>query len=282
MKRVLIAGCGYVGGRVAELLSGEEREVFGLRRSSSELPGAARAIAADVTAPETLEGLPAALDAVVYAVSPSGRSPEEYRAAYVDGVTNLLDAVRERGRPVDRVVLVSSTGVYGHTDGRWVDEATPPEPASAAARCVLDGEAVVLGAEGTGIVLRLGGIYGPGRDRTVRRVVSGEVACPARGVYGNRIHRDDAARAIVHLLDLADPDPVYLGVDRDPAELREVYSWIAGRACVPDPCAAGPEGDDEDAAGRRGTNKRCSSERLAASGFEWRYPSYREGYATLM
>jgi nucleoside-diphosphate-sugar epimerase len=132
------------------------------------------------------------------------------------------------------------------------------------------------------MVLRLGGIYGPGRDRTVRRVRSGEAECPPRGVYGNRIHRDDAARALRHLLTLPDPESVYLGVDRDPAELREVYGWIAGRVGAADPCADAPPRDDGDPAGRRGTNKRCSSERLAASGFEWRYPTYREGYAGLI
>jgi nucleoside-diphosphate-sugar epimerase len=280
VERILIAGCGYVGGRLAELLAEDGREVFGLSRSPGGLPGGVAAIAADVTARDTLDRLPDSLDAVVYAVSPSGRSGTEYRAAYVDGLANVLDAVESRGGPPRRVILVSSTGVYGHTDGRWVDERTPPEPSSATAERILEGERLVREAD-VGVVLRLGGIYGPGRDRTVRRVRSGEAECPPAGVYGNRIHRDDAARALRHLLALPDPEPVYLGVDREPAELREVYRWIAERTGARDPCADGPARDDGDPSGRRGTNKRCSSERLAASGFAWRYPTYREGYAAL-
>ena len=163
------------------------------------------------------------------------------------------------------------------------DEETPPEPASGTAERLLEGESLVRKAPGTGVVLRLGGIYGPGRDRTVRRVVSGQASCPGAGVYGNRIHRDDAARAARHLLMLPDPEPVYLGVDREPAPLRDVYRWIAERAGVADPCAGQADDDKEDGSyGRRGTNKRCSSDRLAGSGFAFRYPSFREGYAELM
>jgi nucleoside-diphosphate-sugar epimerase len=281
VERILIAGCGYVGGRLAELLVEDGYEVFGLRRHPGGLPAGVRPVVADVTRPGSLESLPDAVDAVVYAVSPAGGSPGEYRAAYVDGVRNVLGAVGG-GRPVGRGVLVSSTGVYGYRDGRRVDEETPPAPSTATGEVILEGEHEVVERSEVGIVLRLGGIYGPGRDRTVRRVRAGEADCPAVGVYGNRIHRDDAARAIRHLLTLPDPDPLYLGVDRDPAELRDVYRWVAGRAGVPDPCQGTSAGDDAGPAGRRGTNKRCSSDRLAATGFRWLYPTFREGYATLM
>ena len=132
-----------------------------------------------------------------------------------------------------------------------------------------------------GVVLRLGGIYGPGRERTVRRVLGGDAPCMAPDRYGNRIHRDDAAGALVHLLGLPDPAPLYLGVDRDPAPLRDVYAWIAERAGVPDPCAGVGPGDGV-SEGRRGTNKRCSSRRLAESGYAFRFPSYREGYAPML
>lgn len=282
MERVLIAGCGYVGGRLAELLVAEGLEVWGLRRSPGEPPGGARTVAADVTDRKSLDAMPGSLDAVVYAVAPSGRSEAAYRAAYVEGLRNVLAVAEGRGGPVQRVVLVSSTGVYGYSDGRRVDEDTPPEPADVTGERILDGEALVRAADGTGVVLRLGGIYGPGRDRTVRSVLTGEARCPGPDVYGNRIHRDDAARAIVHLLTLGEPDPVYLGVDREPAPLREVYRWIAERAGVPDPCADRGVEPDDDRLGRRGTSKRCSSDRLAESGFEFAYPTYREGYGPLL
>lgn len=289
---ILIAGCGYVGGRLAQQLVEADEPVVGLKRDPSTLPAGVEGIAADVSDPATLRDLPAALgaplDALVYAVAPAGRSEADYRAAYVDGLRNMLSATRSllsaasraSGRPA-RVVLVSSTGVYGQEDGRWVDEDTAPEPGDVTGRILLEGERLIEDLPGAGTVLRLGGIYGPGRTRLVRKVLDGGAGCPPPDRYGNRIHRDDAAAAIRHLLDMPDPAPVYIGVDTEPAALREVYQWIARRADVPDPCAAdAPESSDPTP--RRGTNKRCSSRRLLDSGFEFRFPTFREGYGPIV
>ena len=280
-RRVLIAGCGYVGSALAAMLAEDGEVVWGLKRNPSGLPRDVRPLSGDVGDPATLEGLPRP-DAIVYAVAPPERSAEAYQAAYVEGLSNLLDAAGSIGAPFDgRLVLVSSTGVYGESDGGWVDEDTPPEPADETGRILLEGERMARVFGGTGVVLRLGGIYGPGRDRTIRRVCSGEAGCPEAGRYGNRIHRDDAAGAARHLLLLDRPAPLYVGVDGDPAELRAVYRWIAEQTGVPDPCA----GHQHPASGpprRRGTNKRCSNERLVRSGYAFRYPTFREGYAGLL
>lgn len=277
VRRVLIAGCGYVGSRLAELLLDDGVRVWGLKRDPSTLPAGVGPVAGDVTRASTLDGLPDEVDAVVYAVSPSGRGEAAYRTAYVDGLRNVLDAVD--GSP--RVILVSSTGVYGQSDGRWVDEETPEEPADAGARAILEGEALATGRGQPGVVLRLGGIYGPGRTWTVDRVLSGDAPCMGPELYGNRVHRDDAAGALRHLLALPDPEPIYNGVDGEGAPLREVYGWVAERAGVADPCEdADP--DDVRTEGRRGTNKRCLNDRLEASGYEFIYPTFRDGYATLI
>jgi nucleoside-diphosphate-sugar epimerase len=290
MKRILIAGCGYVGRRLAEFLVTEPDEgpddsggpdpvqVAGLKRDPTTLPPGVIPVAADVSDPGTLSRLPGPFDVLVYAVAPAGRAENAYRTAYVDGPRNMLRALAAGGGPPARVILVSSTGVYGQSDGRWVDEDTPPEPADVTGRILLEGEAVVREVAGQGVVLRLGGIYGPGRTTTLRRVLDGDAGCPAPDRYGNRIHRDDAAAAIRHLMGLPDPAPVYIGVDRDPAPLRDVYRWIAAEGGAPDPCRDDTP-ESWEASGRRGTNKRCSSERLVASGFQFRYPTYREGYA---
>lgn len=286
MERVLIAGCGYVGSRLAGLLAADGCSVYGLKRDPSTLPAAVHGIGADVSDPSTLVDLPGPLDALIYAVSPLGRSEPEYLAAYVDGLRNVIQAVTPLAGPALRSVLVSSTGVYGQVDGRWVDEKTAPEPAGPSARALLEGERVIREAAGTSIVLRLGGIYGPGRTRTVQGVLDGTIRCPPPDRYGNRIHRDDAAAAIRHLLRTLDPDFVYIGVDRDPAPLRDVYRWIAHRAAATDPCASEePEAasfDVQEEVGRRGTNKRCSSQRLVDSGFHFAYPSFRQGYAPII
>ena len=281
--RVLIAGCGYVGSRLAERLVEDGVRVWGLKRDPSTLPAGVGPVAGDVTRASTLDGIPDDLDAVVYAVAPAGRTEAAYRAAYVDGLRNVLDAVG-RGADSDaslRAILVSSTGVYGQSEGEWVDEETEEQPADGSARAILEGEALMVERGDPGVVLRLGGIYGPGRTWTVGRVLSGDAPCMGPELYGNRIHRDDAAGALRHLLTLDDPASVYNGVDGEGAPLRQVYSWVADRAGVPDPCQdVAP--DDTRTEGRRGTNKRVSNERLLESGYSFRYPSFRDGYAELI
>ncbi|MEX2467227.1 MAG: NAD-dependent epimerase/dehydratase family protein [Gemmatimonadota bacterium] len=278
-RSVLVAGCGYVGSALAMMLVADGDRVWGLRRDPAGLPDGVRPVRGDVTQPRRLDGVPPHLDAVVYAVAPAGRTEEAYRAAYVDGLVNVLRAAGDDHTPFrGRLVLVSSTGVYGESEGAWVDEDTPPEPVDATGRVLVEAERIARTFGGRGVTLRLGGIYGPGRDRTVRRVLSGEAGCPEPDRFGNRIHRDDAAAAARHLISLQDPHPVYVGVDRDPADLRTVYRWIAERAGIADPCADNRD-DGTLPTRRRGTNKRCSSERLVRSGYTFRYPTFREGYA---
>lgn len=278
-RTVLVAGCGYVGCALARMLIEDGDVVWGLRRNPSGLPEGVRPVAGDVTDPASLADVPSHPDAIIYAVSPGGSSPEAYRAAYVDGVAHVIRAAGDGASPFrGRLVLVSSTGVYGESDGAWVDEDSNPNPADETGRVLLEGERAAQSFGGQGTVLRLGGIYGPGRDRTVRRVASGDAGCPDAGLYGNRIHRDDAAGAVRHLATLPDPDPTYIGVDSDPADLRTVYRWIADGLDLADPCADA-RADIGAPARRRGTNKRCSNARLLRSGYTFRYPTFREGYA---
>ena len=136
----------------------------------------------------------------------------------------------------------------------------------------------LLGTGITPVVLRLGGIYGPGRTRLIDQVRGGTAVAPAEPRYTNRIHRDDAAAAIVHLCTMAaDPGPVYLGVDNDPAELGEVQRFLAAELGLPRPASAAVCGEPS-----RGGNKRCSNALLRSTGFEFTYPTFREGYRAIL
>ncbi len=277
--RVLVVGPGYVGGVVAARLVDAGHEVRALRRSASGVPGDPTPIRADVADP--IAAPRESFDGVVYAVSPVGRTEDAYRAAYVDGPGHVLDWLGWSGDDESRFVLVSSTGVYGQNDGSRVDEDTDPSPTTATGRVILEGERALRSRHTGTVVLRLGGIYGPGRTRTIERVRTGEMPCPPAGIFGNRIHRDDAAAAAIHLLEVPDPADTYVGVDREPAELRDVYRWLARRLDAPDPCATG--GDEvDDAPERRGTNKRCDCTRLVESGYRFLYSTFRDGYESLL
>lgn len=276
-RRILIAGCGDVGCRLGRRLVAAGFRVWGLRRNPAVLPAGFEPVAADLTRADTLRELPSDLDAVVYTAAADGRSDDAYRRTYVEGVENLLAVLEAQASPPRRLVFTSSTGVYGQSGGEWVDEGSVTRPDGFPGRRVLEGEERFRAGPIPSISLRLGGIYGPGRTRLLDRVAAGEAVCPeGPPLYTNRIHSEDAAGALHHLLELTAPEPIYLGVDHRPADLCEVLRYLARRLGA-DPPRSAPR----DEAGRRGS-KRCSSRRLRDSGYRFLYPTYREGYEALI
>jgi nucleoside-diphosphate-sugar epimerase len=280
MPRVLIAGCGYVGSALGRALASESHEVWGLSRNPGSLPEGIDRITADLAVAESLEGLPAALDAVVYMAAPGGGGDASYRTVYVDGLANLMAALARQGQSPSRVFLVSSTAVYAQHEGEWVDESSPTNPTHFSGRRLLEAEAVLRSAAFPGTVIRFGGIYGPGRTRLLENVRAGRaVYRESPPQWTNRIHRDDCAGVVKHLLGLEDPADVYIGVDCEPARERDVQCWLADALAAPPPRAA-PAGDPAIRAARG--NKRCRNDRLLASGYTFRHPTYREGYRAVI
>ena len=286
---VLLAGCGDLGTEAGLRFAAAGHRVVGWRRSPGKLPAAIEGAAVDLTSGE-LPPVPADTTAVVVAIAADSPTEEAYRAAYVDGLARVLDAVAASGEPVRRVLFVSSTAVYGDADGGWVDETTTPTPGGFSGRIIREAEDLLYtrlrGTGVTPVVLRLGGIYGPGRTRLIDQVRSGNATVPAESRFTNRIHRDDAAAAIVHLCTMAaEPAPVYLGVDNEPAELGEVLRFLARELGLPEPGPTEPASGAAGAGGgepSRGGNKRVSNALLRGTGFEFEYPSFREGYRAIL
>lgn len=278
MSRVLIAGCGDVGSALGTRLVQAGHEVWGLRRHPRSLPSALLSVAADLTCPQELAALPEGLEIVAYTAAASEFSEAGYRAAYVDGLGNLLEALQSQGQPVTRLLFVSSTGVYGQTDGAWVDESSPTRPKHFSGRIMLEGERDALDGPYSTTVVRFGGIYGPGRHRLMDSVRRGDACTDAPPAYTNRIHRDDCAAALQHLMTLERPADLYVGVDSCPAPQCEVMEWLAQQLGVPSPPRTSA---DAGSSPQRGS-KRCRNDRLLASGYGFIYPTYREGYAALL
>jgi len=281
-KRVLIAGCGYVGTALGLRLAAAGHRVWGLRRHPGELPAPIEPLAADLADPASLGACLGTLhrppDWVVYAAAAGGFSDERYRAAYVDGPRHLLAALTAAGASPRRLVFTSSTGVYAHSGGEWVDEDSPTEPEHFSGSRLLEGERLLLDSPLEVVVARLGGIYGPGRTRLIERVRRGEESCgDGPPSWTNRIHRDDAAGAAAHLLALPEVHPVYNVVDEEPAQRCAVARWMAERLGVAPP-APGDGGGER----TQRSNKRVSSRRLQESGYRFLYPTYREGYGALL
>lgn len=289
MARILIAGCGDIGTTLGLSLHAAGHQVWGMKRHPDDLPSELRPLAADLADLATLTALPPALDYLVYSAAAAGFSEAGYQAAYATGVHNLLIALRQAGQQLKRLLLTSSTSVYAQHQGEWVDEDSPAAAESFSGRCIRAGEQLLWDSGWPAVVVRFGGIYGPGRTRLIDSVRDGSTASPAGPpMFTNRIYRDDCARVLEHLLFLPDPAPLYIAVDDDPAPLVEVLNWLATQLGVPEPpTAAGSplkpgSGNRPDPALRQRASKRCRNARLRASGFRFRYPSYRDGYAALL
>ena len=145
---------------------------------------------------------------------------------------------------------------------------------------LLAAEGLVRASGLGGVCVRFGGIYGPGRTSLLRRIAKGELLLGDEAHFTNRIHRDDAAGVLGHLLSTSEAHPIYLGVDCEPVDQATFAGWVASQLGVAPPRRASEQGAP--APPQRAGSKRCSNARLLASGYRFRFPTYREGYAPLL
>lgn len=276
---VLIIGCGFLGEAAAELFSARGNTVLGLVRgpeSMASLAGRSFASAAcDVTDDASVEALTPLVRNVplaIYCVSSGRGGVDTYSAVYRDGLRRVL----ELWNP-GRIIFVSSTSVYGQTDGSWVTEEAPAIPDRETGRILLEAEQIALAAGGG--VARLSGIYGPGRSVLLKKFLSGEALLEDGGHrWINQIHRDDAAAALARLGEPVVPAGLYDVTDNTPATQREVYSWMADFLKRPLP----PEGPADMNRKRGWTSKRISNAKLRSAGWVPQFPSYRDALPQLL
>lgn len=276
---VLVAGAGWLGSALSRALAGQGHRVTALRRDPARAAALAspgvEPISLDLCAPDAAERLPRDVDAVVACQAAGADGPEAYRRAYVVATRALLSSLGSCGRRA-RLLYTGSTGVFGQRDGSDVDESTPTMPTSPAAEVLVEAERAVLGAAGCGVdgvVVRLSGLYGPGRDWPVERVRSGRIGIgPGDGAWLNLCHLDDAVTAVLAALERGVPGRIYHATDSEPVRRRDLATWVAGRLGIPVPRLP----DGAPAPGL--PDRRIHGERTRAElGIALRHPSFREG-----
>lgn len=273
MPRIIIVGCGFLGEATADLFSEAGWEVQGLCGSADsaarlqEKPYPVRVH--DITQPGPVCPDWRGADALIHAVSSRGGGPEGYGAVYREGLLNAIASLQPR-----RCLFVSSTSVYGQTDGSWVDEASETEPARETGKILLETEQIALASGG--YVARLGGLYGPGRSVLRKKFLAGETVIEGEGArWINQIHRNDAARALRHLFVQRAAPGIYNVVDDTPATQRQILTWLSKATGKPLP----PTGPVDPNRRRGWTSKRVRNFRLHETGWRPDYPSYASALA---
>lgn len=282
----LIFGCGYLGLRVARLWKSAGQTVFAVSRSERRAAELAREgiepIVADVTAADSLS-IPDGVDTVLFAVGYDRSSQTPIQEVYAGGLRRALSALPSS---VSRVIYISSTGVYGPAvAGEWVNEETPCQPTRDGGKASLAAEQVlrdhpVFGPKG--IILRLAGIYGPGRIPRSADLLAGKpIDAPSTG-WLNLIHVEDAASIVLRSEEKAVPPRTYAVSDGSPVIRGDYYRELARLLGAPEPTFVAPAAESP-AAQRAGSDKRVDNRRLWAE-LEptFRYPSYREGLAAIV
>lgn len=282
--RVLIVGCGYVGLPLGAELVRQGHEVFGLRRTNAADAAMKSAgvhpLVGDITKPADLGKLPGPFDWVANTASTGRGGETEYREVYLNGTCHLLGWLQ--AMPPKKFVYTSSTGVYGQTDGSSVKEDGAAEPPTATGQVLLETEKLLVAAAAEGkfpaVILRVAGIYGPGRGYWFQQFLKNEVAIEDKGErILNMIHLDDLVGVILAALKSGRPGEIYNAVDDEPVTQLHFFRWLSetlGKWMPP----FAPVSDQTER--KRGwTNKKVLNRKLRMElGYRFKYPTFRQGY----
>ncbi|MFQ3593224.1 MAG: SDR family oxidoreductase [Gemmataceae bacterium] len=263
MATVLIVGCGYLGTRIVPLLQERGDRVLATTRKP-ERAELFRVRGIEPVLYDVLQGgpLPVA-DAVIHAVGLDRNQGASMHDVYVEGLARVLNATHA----APRFVHISSTSVYGQSDGAWLSEDAPTQPNDASGQIVLQAEQLLLRERPDAVVLRFAGIYGPGRRIGEAGLRAGKAVAADPDKWLNLIHVEDGADAVVAALDRG--QGIYHIADGQPVLRRDYFDYLASLIGVA-PTTFEPAGE--------ATNRRIDARRMREElGVIPRYGNYRVG-----
>lgn len=265
-----ILGCGYTGVRLAEAATaGGHRVRAAVRSEASRQALRTRGLDArcvDLADGTGLDDFFRGLDGVVHLAPPPPAGELDFEVARI-----------RRASDVSVFVYGSTTGAFGSVEG-WIDERTPPGPLSPRGRARARYEAALRAAGLPVRVVRIAGIYGPGR--TIKHALDRGLVLFEGGPPTSRVHVADLARILEAMLDESAPELV-IACDEEPTPTLEVARYVVSLLAEPEPEVL----DLDTARGRlspaaielRLGGRRCRSIHRADLIGELLYPTYREG-----
>ena len=275
--KVLLVSCGDVATEAGLRFEQAGHRITAWRRNSSKLPAGFDGHSVDLLDASQWPSIDPGTEIAVLTPVPATRDAEGYTRSYLQVAQELVSRLETQCPALRRLIYVSSTAVMGGGNGELVDESAPLSPATPTAKVLAQTEEALAGSGLPVTILRASGIYGPGRTRLIDQVRAGTAQLPTQSHWTNRIHRDDLAAAIVHVAGLGEHAAgLYLASDSAPAQLGEVYQFLAKELGLPEPEKAGQ------APARRAADRRLDNARLLASGLELQYPGYAEGYRAIL
>lgn len=274
--RILIVGCGDIGLRIGQRHLARGDRLTGVLRRAEQ--GAALSASGITPLLADLDGnwaVPAA-DAIYWCAPPAAQGSDDLR---------LAGALRALPPPSQGLLYISTTGVYGDCQGRWIDEAEPLKPQSERGQRRLAAElhlrAWAARSAAKTVTLRVPGIYGPGRLPLQRLQSGAPILCAAESPYTNRIHADDLADAAVLALANGTAGAAYNVSDGTPTTMTDYFLQCAALLGTPAPpqvsMAVARAEFSPALLSFMEESRRLNTERLRALGWSPRYRSLSEG-----
>lgn len=273
-SRYLIIGQGDIGLAVTNKLAEQGKSVVGLARRAREHyelhpeAGFVQADALMLSAAQIED-----VTRLVVIVTPDNYQAENYKNTYL-GIAKQIAALEKQLPKLERVVFISSTGVYGQDNGEWIDETVSPSlPKRAGSKYILQTEQTLQAAYGKrAIVIRPSGIYGKQRLMRVRKAQESDKPAMSADAWTNRVMDSDLVNIVVQVLtrDAVQLKPLYLATDYAPVTSLQLTQWL---------CAQLGSQPPEVSEGTAVTGKRLHSNIPR----DWlQYPDWQSGYNAIL
>ena len=274
-KKLLVIGCGKLGQKLGLLAKKTPLDLLGFKRKKITSTNI-RIEQQDIFDKSFFDKVKIhSPDFILYSLSADEQSEKSYRRNYVEGLKQVIKSIKYINN-FQHLFFVSSTSVYGDNNDQFIDEFSETSPKNFRGTILLEAENLLNTVKFNSTILRLSGIYGSGRNYMIKLSQDAE-SWPKVDRWTNRINEDDAANFIIFILNQClqgeIPEKLYLLTDKEPVTLFRLLNWIRQNLnlknkinITSDPILG----------------KRLRSSIIPSLKFEYKYPTYKQGYKELI